>query len=75
MKRQVRTGLFKPLPAGRVSYLDQHQLRMGMRVEMEHTYNPRVAFVIAAHHLLEFPDYYSRLVKMERQARKYWRGR
>lgn len=41
------------------------QLEMGIKVEQEHTKNPQVAREIALDHLLELPDYYSRLRKME----------
>lgn len=46
------------------------QLRRGVKVEREHTKNPRVAKEIAKDHLTEFKDYYTRLAKMERQAKK-----
>lgn len=55
--------------------LSKSQLKMGERVELEHTSNPLIARRIAADHLKEFPDYYTRLGKMEREAKKYWRGK
>lgn len=45
------------------------QLAMGKKVEMEHTDDPRLADEIARDHLTEFPDYYSRLKKMEDAAK------
>lgn len=42
------------------------QMRMGMRVEREHTADPAVAAAIACDHLQELPDYYTRLARMER---------
>ena len=45
-------------------------VRMGIKVEMEHTKNPKIAEKIARDHLKEFPDYYVRLAKMEREAKK-----
>lgn len=42
-----------------------HQLATGIKVEQEHTTNPEVAREIALDHLMELPDYYSRLEKME----------
>ena len=42
------------------------QLAQGIRVEMEHTDDPREAREIALDHLMELPDYYSRLAKMEK---------
>lgn len=49
---------------------DAHQLAMGIKVEMEHTTDKEVAEKIARDHLAEFPDYYTRLDKMERVAKK-----
>lgn len=37
------------------------QLRMGIKVEMEHTYDPNIAKKISKAHLSEYPDYYTRL--------------
>jgi len=48
---------------------------MGIKVEMEHTTNPVIARTIAKDHLDEYPDYYTRLTKMEREAKRYWNGR
>ena len=44
---------------------DQHELAMGVRVEMEHTTDPEVAQQIALDHLTETPDYYTRLQQVE----------
>jgi hypothetical protein len=43
----------------------QDQLKMGIKVEMEHTSDPKVAEEIALDHLMELPDYYSKLKKVE----------
>ncbi len=58
------------------------QFRMGMDVELEHgtvdpltnvtDNDPLVTGKIALAHLTEYPDYYSRLEKMEIEAEKYW---
>lgn len=45
------------------------QLRIGTKVEMEHTDDPEEARRIARDHLREFPDYYTRLVRMEARAK------
>jgi len=37
------------------------QLRLGIKVESEHTTNHELAMEIALDHLLELPDYYTRL--------------
>jgi hypothetical protein len=54
---------------------DEKELEKGIEVEMEHTNDRDIAMFIAMDHLDEFPDYYTRLAKMEREARKHWRGR
>ena len=41
------------------------QLQMGMKVEMEHTDDPKTAVEIALDHIYEFPTYYTELDKME----------
>jgi hypothetical protein len=48
----------------------QRQLDMGIPIEHEHTRNKTLATDIALQHLDEFPDYYTRLKKMEASARK-----
>lgn len=47
---------------------DREQLRMGTKVEMEHTTIPLISEKIAKDHLAEIPDYYTRLKKMESEA-------
>lgn len=61
---------------------DVEQFRMGMDVELEHglvnpTTNvsdddPLMTGKIALAHLNEFPDYYTRLYKMEEEAEDFW---
>lgn len=34
--------------------------------------NPHLTAMIALAHLIEYPDYYKRLRKMEQQAEQYW---
>ena len=61
---------------------DVEQFRMGMDVELEHgkvdlhtnvtNDDPIVTGKIALAHLNEFPDYYTRLEKMEKEADKFW---
>lgn len=60
------------------SRFDVEEFRMGMDVELEHgsrdpstdvTHNdPVLTGKIALAHLNEFPDYYTRLIKMEQEA-------
>ena len=45
--------------------LNPEQMRVGIKIEMEHTDCPLIAERIAKDHLVEFPDYYTRLIKME----------
>ena len=49
---------------------DLQQLLMGIKVEQEHTTNKMRALEISMDHLEEFPDYYTRLEKMEEEAEK-----
>ena len=61
---------------------DVEQFRRGMDVELEHGTedphtnvtddDPLITGKIALAHLNEFPDYYTRLDKMEGEADKYW---
>lgn len=50
--------------------LPADELKMGIDVEKEHTILPLMAKRIAMDHLAEFSDYYSRLKKMEDEAKK-----
>lgn len=61
------------------------QFRMGLDVELEHgrsdphtnvTDNDSVVTgKITLAHLTEYPDYYTRLEKMESEANEYWKSR
>jgi hypothetical protein len=61
---------------------DAEQFRMGLEVELEHGSRDPETDVsdddemttgkIARAHLNEFPDYYTRLAKMEAEAEQYW---
>lgn len=67
------------------SRLDVEQFRLGMDVEFEHGSrdpqtdvtgdDPIVTGKIALAHMKEFPDYYARLEKMERDAEREWADR
>ena len=62
------------------SRFDVEQFRMGMDVELEHGLHdlmtnvtdsdPVVTGKIALAHLREFPDYYTRLARMEEEAKR-----
>jgi len=61
---------------------DLEQFRMGMDVELEHGLHdpatnvtnddPLTTGKIALAHLTEFPDYYTRLANMEKEAEDFW---
>lgn len=65
------------------SKFDVEQFRMGMDVELEHGLrdfetnvtndDPLTTGKIALAHLNEFPDYYTRLYKMEKEADQFWK--
>lgn len=46
---------------------DQRQLRIGIKIEREHTSNRRIAMEIAMDHLSEDPNYYKKLRKIEKR--------
>lgn len=50
--------------------VDPNELKMGVEVEYEHTSCPIQAARIAKDHLVELPDYYTRLAKMEQQGKE-----
>jgi len=64
--------------------IDLDQFHRGMEVELEHGRRDPATDVtgddllltgkIALAHLNEFPDYYTRLARMEEEARAFWRG-
>lgn len=62
------------------------QVLKGMKVELEHSAklskktnvtngNKELTFKIALAHLIEYPDYYKRLSKMEKKAERYWKNK
>jgi Protein of unknown function (DUF5661) len=65
-----------------MSPFDVEQFRVGMTVELEHGLrdertnvsndDPHVTAKIALAHLNEFPDYYTRLERMEEEAKHDW---
>lgn len=67
------------------SQFDIEQFRAGMDVELEHGLrdpqtnvtadDPMATAKIALAHLREFPDYYTRLEKLEREADNYWENK
>jgi hypothetical protein len=64
------------------SRFDAEQFRLGLDVETEHGSkdpetnvtgdDPLITGKIALAHLREFPDYYTRLEKLEKEADNYW---
>ena len=59
-------GKHKDVP---LSKFDPGQIKIGIDIEKEHTDNPAVRLEIAKDHLAEFPDYYTRLLKLEKEAK------
>lgn len=67
------------------SQVDLEQFRIGLEVELEHgTRDPETNVTnddeiltgkIALAHLREFPDYYTRLEKLEHEAEEFWSKR
>jgi len=67
------------------SKFDVEQFRMGLDVELEHGLrspstnvtndDPIMTGKIALAHLNEFPDYYTRLARLEKEAEDYWKNR
>ncbi len=65
------------------SKFEVEQFRLGMDVELEHGQrdpytnvtndDPLTTGKIALAHLNEFPDYYTRLDKLEKEADAYWK--
>jgi hypothetical protein len=49
----------------------EKQIQMGKKIEHEHTDSDKLAKEIAMDHLVEFPDYYTRLEKLEKAASKH----
>jgi hypothetical protein len=64
---------------------DLKEFRDGLAVELEHgavepktdvtNNDPLLTGKIALAHLTEFPDYYTRLAKMETEAKRYWNSK
>ncbi|HUS77451.1 MAG TPA: DUF5661 family protein [Patescibacteria group bacterium] len=64
---------------------DVEQFRVGLDIELEHgkVYphtnvsddDPMITGKIALAHLNEFPDYYTRLLKLEDEADAFWEGK
>lgn len=64
---------------------DVEQFRAGLGVELEHgtadpttdvtNDDPLLTGKIALAHLTEFPDYYTRLAKMEGEAKRFWNSK
>lgn len=51
--------------------ISKKELKIGTKIEMEHTTSKRIARVIATDHLREFPNYYTKgLIPMERKLKK-----
>jgi len=54
-----------------VKYI-KDQIKNGKKIESEHTDDEEKQIEIAEDHISEIPDYYERIEKMEKKAKKYW---
>lgn len=88
MKRKVyfpKKNIIALMKKYKVKLEFYNEIRKGIYVELEHglqdiltnvTYDSlEITFRIALAHIIEFPDYYVRLAKMEKNADKYWKSR
>lgn len=67
------------------THFNVEQFTMGLNVELEHgtrnqltnvtSDDPLMTAKIALAHLTEFPDYYTRLDKLETEADNYWKDK
>ncbi len=78
-KDQIKGGLADKLSLEDISKkfdfdIDElkKELESGSKVEMEHTKDESKAKEIAMDHLVEIPDYYTRLEKMEKDGNSFW---
>ena len=82
MKDKIKGGLADKLTKKDIANKFQitieeinEQLKMGVKVEMEHTNDKKLSKEITMDHLSEIPDYYTRLDKMEKEAKEYWKNK
>ena len=71
-KQEKNDNLDMLLPIGKHNHIpdgefDPRELETGTRIELEHTDDLNVARAICKDHLAECPDYYTRLLKMEKE--------
>lgn len=52
------------------SEFDKKSLKSGIKIEKEHSDNPKIQKAIAKDHLSEYPNYYNKLPKMEKECKK-----
>lgn len=48
------------------------EIELGVNIELEHTDSKKLAKEITLDHLIEMPDYYTRLKKMEQDGENKW---
>ena len=73
----VLNALMNKIPVGKHNHIpdsefNPHELELGIKIEYEHTNKYDIAKAIAKDHLSEIPDYYTRLIKMEKDAKKIY---
>ena len=57
--------LFKK-PKHTQKWYEKRGLKQGIKIELEHTDDPKIAEIIAKHHIDEYEDYYPALIQMEK---------
>jgi len=58
------------MPSIKIPIYNPKEVKIGIKVEMEHTKSPKVAERIAKDHLREHPKYYTHFVKWEKKLMK-----
>lgn len=62
--------MFKCTSKNKMKYIKK-ELKIGTKIELEHTKSKRVAEKIAKDHLKEFPQYYTKgIIPLEKKLRK-----
>ncbi len=73
----LKTGVFplRPLHPRKIKDFNPKEVKIGMEVEKEHTLDECIREKIVLDHLSEIDDYYTRLIKMETEAKNEKRKR
>lgn len=70
LKQKIKFYGVKKLPRG----VSQKEIKLGIKTELEHTKDRKIARAISLAHLHEFPTYYTKgLIPLERKLKKIGR--